>query len=197
MEEVIDFDQWLESQKSQPVKFYFIYDGETGVITGLYPESAAVNIENKLLITDEMHKNLLSGEDKIDDNRINVLTKTLVPKEKVIIRENSSLHRVAEVQYQDSLDLEIYLRHSISKSSITVELSKTDKKNLQFNKEFELVFYFTDYNDPHILHNQLVVKLADLIDNNSSYKITDLPNKYSVFTNNVFFTYGIEFDENF
>ena len=47
MEEVMDFDLWLESQKNLKPKFYLIYN-ESGLVTGIYPESAASEISNKI-----------------------------------------------------------------------------------------------------------------------------------------------------
>jgi len=41
MEEVIDFDSWLQNYTPPEVEFWAIYDPETSAVIGIYPSFAA------------------------------------------------------------------------------------------------------------------------------------------------------------
>ena len=49
MEEALtDLQSWLESLPAVEVSYYAIFDSKTGQVTGIYPEYAARDIENKI-----------------------------------------------------------------------------------------------------------------------------------------------------
>ncbi len=53
-------------------------------------------------------------------------------------------------------------------------------------------FFITEYNDPNILYQSVVVTLADIIAKSHTVDVTNLPVKFSIYTRRVFKNYVIE-----
>jgi hypothetical protein len=202
MEEVMDFDLWLESQKNLLPKSYLIYNNE-GTITGIYPESAASEISNKIELSRELQDQLNSGEAKISSYKVDILTKQLVILETVEFFP--SLIRVSDMIYRENKNYDVYITYNRIESVAIVELSEnlggtrqdqTERRLLDIRPELIMRLYFTDYNDPNILHDRLEIKVCDLLGNRISKEIAHLPERFGIFTKPLFNRYGFEINEN-
>jgi hypothetical protein len=202
MEEVMDFDLWLESQKNLRPKYYLIYN-DGGTITGVYPESAAVEISNKIELSEELQSQLNSGETKISSYKVDILTKQLVILETVEFFP--SLIRASDMIYRENKNYDVYITYNRIESVAIVELSEnlggtkqdqTKRRLLDIRPELIMRLYFTDYNDPNILHDRLEIKVCDLLGNRISKEIAHLPERFGIFTKPLFNRYGFEINEN-
>jgi len=202
MEEVMDFDLWLESQKNLRPKYYLIYNDE-GTITGVYPESAAVEISNKIELSEELQSQLNSGETKISSYKVDILTKQLVILETVEFFP--SLIRASDMIYRENKNYDVYITYNRVDSTATVELSanlggtkqdQTKRRLLDIRPDLIMRLYFTDYNDPNILHDKIEVRVQDLLENRVCQTIDQLPERFGIFTKPLFDRYGVEINEN-
>lgn len=202
MEEIMDFDLWVESQKNLIPKFYLIYNDE-GMITGLYPESAALNIVNKVELSQELQDKINAGEKSLASFRIDIVTKQLFELE--TIKFFPSLIRVSEINYSSYKNFEIYLIYDRSNSLVKVELSTNlggtrpddaERRILDIHPDLKMKFYFTDYNDPNILYDTIDIRVKDLLQGPVSAKVDVLPNRFGIFTKRLFDRYGLEVNEN-
>jgi hypothetical protein len=48
MEEIIDFDSWLQQYTAPQVEYWAIFEPTTGEVTGIYPDPAANDKQNKI-----------------------------------------------------------------------------------------------------------------------------------------------------
>lgn len=201
MEEVMDFDLWLESQKNLKPKFYLIYN-DAGSITGIYPESAAIDITNKIELSEDLRLQLNSGESKIESYKIDVVTKQLMIVESITFFP--SLIRVSDMHYVDDKNFEVYITYDRKDSLVNVELSsniggtrqdQTEKRMLDIHSGLIMRLYFTDYNDPNILHDKFEIQVQDLLVGHVSKKIESLPERFGVFTKPLFRRYGFTTNE--
>jgi hypothetical protein len=202
MEEVMDFDLWLESQKNLKPKFYLIYN-ESGLVTGIYPESAASEISNKIELSEELRFQLDSGESRIDSYRVDIVTKQLVILES--IKFFPLLIRATDMSYSGDKNFEVYITYNRQESLAVIELSsnlggtrhdQTERRMLDIHPELTMRLYFTDYNDPNILHDKIEIRVQDLLKDRVSKKIELLPERFGVFTKRLFDRYGFEINEN-
>lgn len=202
MEEIMDFDLWIESQKNLVPKYYLIYN-DVGIITGIYPESAALNILNKVDLPQELKDKISAGEKNLDLFRVDVITKRLVEIETIDFFPY--LIRATEINYSSDKNFEIYLVYDRLNSSVTVELSSnlggtrfddTERRFLYIHPDLKMRLYFTDYNDPNILHDTIDICVQDLFKGSVSTKVCDLPNRFGIFTKRLFDRYGLEVNEN-
>jgi len=202
MEEVMDFDLWLESQKNLKPKFYLIYN-ESGLVTGIYPESAASEISNKIELSEELRFQLDSGESRIDSYRVDIVTKQLVILES--IKFFPLLIRATDMSYSSDKNFEVYITYNRQESLAVIELSsnlggtkqdQTERRMLDIHPELTMRLYFTDYNDPNILHDKIEIRVQDLLKDCVSKKIELLPERFGVFTKRLFDRYGFEINEN-
>jgi hypothetical protein len=201
MEEVIDFDIWLESQKNLKPKFYLIYN-DNGSITGIYPESASIEITNKIELSEDLRSQLESGESKIESYKVDVVTRQLMIVESITFFP--SLIRVTDMNYVDDKNFEVYIIYNRQDSLVNVELSsniggtkqdQTEKRMLDIHSELIMRLYFTDYNDPNILHDKFEIQVQDLLKGYVSKKIESLPERFGVFTKPLFRRYGFTINE--
>lgn len=201
----MDFDEWVLDQKNSLPRFYFVFNS-LGAITGIYPQHAAQDLSNKIEIPDSLHNEILAGQLAVADLAIDILTHTILKKEKILhFKESNSFLRISDTQFSKEKNFEIYLNVDKNKSTVTVEASanlggtRPDqgvRKILNFDENLVLKFYFTDYNDPNILYYIVEVKLINLLENKFSQKIGSLPENFAVFTRKIFEKYGFTVYEN-
>ena len=198
MEEVMDFDLWLESQKNLKPKFYLIYN-ESGLVTGIYPESAASEISNKIELSEELRFQLDSGESRIDSYRVDIVTKQLVILES--IKFFPLLIRATDMSYSSDKNFEVYITYNRQESLAVIELSsnlggtkqdQTERRMLDIHPELTMRLYFTDYNDPNCIYDTISLKISDLLEKSKKFTNLSLPPKFSVYTRRIFKNYLID-----
>jgi hypothetical protein len=208
MEEVMDFDKWIEEQQSKEIKYFAIFDNVTGQIRGVYPDYACEGIVNKVLIDNELAVGIIEGKINPSSARVNLSSGNFEIIELINLnRLDFLLHRIPDIRYIDQRENEIFITYHRKTGELKFEMAdkfygtkktKNDilKRKAHWSGDTELVFLLTDYNDPNIIRKTFSFKIDNLIENSHIENVGQLPEKFSIFTRRLFMNYILEIDEN-
>ncbi len=208
MEEVMDFDKWIEEQQSKEIKYFAIFDNSTGQIQGVYPDYACSEISNKILLDKELATGIIEGRINPAFARVNLSSGNFEIIELINLnRLDFLLHRIPDIRYTEFRENEIFVNYIRSTGEIKFEMAdkfygtkKTQKDILKrkahWSGDTELIFLLTDYNDPNIILKTFSFKIDSLIENSHIENVGQLPEKFSIFTRRLFANYILEINEN-
>jgi len=208
MEEVMDFDKWIEEQQSKEIKYFAIFDNVTGQVQGVYPDYACEGIVNKVLIDNELAVGIIEGKINPSSARVNLSSGNFEIIELINLnRLDFLLHRIPDIRYIDQRENEIFITYHRKTGELKFEMAdkfygtkktKNDilKRKAHWSGDTELVFLLTDYNDPNIIRKTFSFKIDNLIENSHIENVGQLPEKFSIFTRRLFMNYILEIDEN-
>jgi hypothetical protein len=198
-----DFDTWIETLPPITIEYYVIFDPTTGKITGIYPDHAATEIKNKILIDTATAESVFEGKISLNSYMIDLTSDNLEFIEIQTLRKiDDVLHRVIDKQWTTEIDNDVFLTYDRIKSTFTVELAKkyngtrivegVQSKKVHWTGSTEMLFLLTAYNDPNHLNYSISVTLDELIEKKKIIDNIILPKKFSVYTRRLFKNYIIE-----
>ena len=194
MAEVIDFDKWLENFVPPTVQYYAIFDRATSMVVGIYPDHAALDLDNKLLVDNEFADDVFSGKialtscfvDEVEGKLEIIQTKSLKTIDDI-------LHRIIDKKYSEFISPDVVVRYIVEEKNIEFELSdRLKEKNIKWSGDTELKFIICSYNDPHKIYQIIKFTLEDLFESNAKILYTGTDNNFSVFTPRIFKKYVFE-----
>lgn len=191
MEQIIDFDTWIKNYVPPQIKYYAVYDPETGEVKGVYPDTAASDIEHKIEIDNELAEDIQNGLVRMNTCFVDLDSEKIEIIEKHSLRKiDDILHRIIDKQYSKNVDVDISIVYNSNLKRIIIEMSEVLKnKKLKFDGETIIQFLITDYNDPHYIYETISFKLKDLKKYPQSIPFTAPVKRFSVFTNRLFKNY--------
>lgn len=203
MEEVIDFDNWIENYVEPEIEYVAVYDPETGFVKSVGPSHAFENEKYKIPLDKEIAESILTAETQIHHCLVDVNSQTLeIAEIKNLVKIDDVLHRIISVEYSTNPKDDIYLTFDSKNQTLKIELSeefggtkqlksKVKQRKIVWDGDTEMRFIITDYNDPNVTFDMFSVKINELIGN---YKLIDKFNydKFSVYTRRLFKNYVIE-----
>jgi hypothetical protein len=194
MEEITDFDKWLQTVVIEPVVYYAIYDLHTGAVIGVYPHHAATNIENKILIDTELAESIFSGNISLSSCFVDEVDDTLsIVQTQIVKKIDDILHRISDQQFVPNKNADLYVTFNSESDSISISLStNTKNKKIKWAGETQLKFFITEYNDPHKVIQIVTTTLNDLYTNDQTYRYIGSDKNFSVFTSRIFKNYIFE-----
>jgi len=203
-----DFDEWLANYQPSETKYNVAFDNETGKVLTVGPDHTvnSKTYKNIISISNNVAEDIISGKIRMSKCFVDPAMGEL---EIVEVRDLYSiddiLHRIVEKRWSEIEKPDIYLMYDKSKSLLNIKLSeefggtyRLDKKfhpitkrKIFWDGETKLNFIVTDYNDPHIIHTVVEVKISDL---NGQTVVLDVecPEKFSIYTKRLFKNYVIE-----
>lgn len=194
MEKVIDFDKWLENFTPPTIQYYAIFDIATSMLIGIYPDHAAQNLSNKLLVDTEFAEAVFSGKisltscfvDEVDGKLEVIRTKSLKTIDDI-------LHRIIDKRYANQSTPDATVRYISNDNTIEFELSdRLKEKNIRWNGDTELKFIICAYNDPHKIYQVVRFTLEELLESNIKVSYIGPEVSFSVFTSRIFKKYIFE-----
>lgn len=191
MEQVIDFDTWIKNYVPPQVKYYAVYDPDTGEVKGVYPDNAAGEITHKIEIDNDLAEDIQNGIVRMNTCFVDLDSEKIEIVEKHSLRKiDDILHRIIDKKYAKCTAPDISVIYNSDIQKITIEMSDAlrDKK-LKFDGETVVQFLITDYNDPHYIYETISFKLEDLKNQPQSVPLNIAAKKFSVFTNRLFKNY--------
>lgn len=200
MEEITEEEFDFEFPTIPEVKYSAVFDKDTGKIVSIGP-SYGVAGENIIDIEKELAEDILTGTVNIHDCFLDFYeNKVEVKQVLTLYKIDDVLHRIVEKQYSDAVHPDISVRYN--KKQITIELSdrfygtlksskNVKKQKVIWSGDTELIFYITDYNDPHVIHDIISITLDNITEKKYTKKIK-LPEKFSIFTRRLFKKYVME-----
>lgn len=188
MEEVTNFDEWIKNFSIPEIKYYAIFDAETSAVIGIYPESSAKDLTNKILIDRELAENIFNGVipmniffvDEVDGALELVQTQTIKTIDDI-------LHRIVDKEYSNFVDPDLIISVNYANKRITFSLSsKIRSKRVRWEGSTEARFIFSEYNDPYKFFQVISIKLEDLYNENLEFNFIGPDKNFSVFTSRIF-----------
>lgn len=208
MEEIMDFDSWLEAQRAKEIKYFAIFDEKTGQIQGVYPDYSCESFKNKVQIDKELAVGIIEGKINPSFARVNLTSGNFEIVELINLnRLDFLLHRVPDIRYSNQRDNEIFITYDKQSEEIVFEMAdkfygtkKTGddvlKRTAHWSGDTELIFLLTEYNDPNIIIKTFSFKIENLVNNTYKEKVGKIPEKFSIFTRRLFRNYILEINEN-
>ena len=191
MEEITDFDKWLQTVVVEPIEYYAIYNPQTAEVIGVYPKNSARDIEHKILLDLELAESILEGKVSLRSCSVDEVDDVLQVVQTQSIRKiDDILHRVVSKEFATFEEADLYVTFDKELAEITLSLvEKIKRKKIRWDSRAALRFLITEYNDPHKVIQVITITLDDLYDNDQTYQYTGTDKKFSVFTSRVFKNY--------
>jgi hypothetical protein len=192
MEEIIDFDSWLQQYTVPQVEYWAIFEPTTGEVTGIYPDLAAHDKQYKIKIGRDLAEDIHNGIIQmsfcfvdIDSETVEIVTKHS------LIKIDDVLHRVIDRKYAPSQKNDIIIQYNELENKIIFVLPIKTRK-IQWDGSTEMQFFITAYNDPHNLYQTITFQLKDLEQSSKEFIYTGSHNRFSIFTRRILKNYVFE-----
>jgi len=202
-----DFDEWLENYEEPEISYIAAIDVNTGGIKAVGPRGSLESKKFKKIIdipTDIAIK-IISGEISITKVFVDLSSGEYeITETKNLHKIDDVLHRIVERKWAEIEVPDLALTYDSSQQELHIELSeefggtyklpadiKPVPRKMFWNGETNLDFILTDYNDPHVIHDSISIKLFELENNKKSIKI-NAPKKFSIYTRRIFKKYILE-----
>ena len=193
-QELMDFDEWIKLPVNQTVEYYATFKDD-GVLIGVYPSHAVLDITNKIKIDEETATAVSTGVENLFSYRVDLPTKKLVKLNKFsthsLIKIDDILHRIIDKKWSNMQDPDITILHDTKNSTLIFSMSNKYSNNIIWDGATEMIFLVTDYNDPNVLLHMLSIRAGDITENTKLFTL-DLPNRFSVYTRRIFDKYIFE-----
>jgi hypothetical protein len=192
MEEIIDFDSWLQQYTAPQVEYWAIFEPTTGEVIGIYPDFAAHDKQYKIKIDRDLAEDIHNGIIQmsfcfvdIDSETVEIVTKHS------LVKIDDVLHRVIDRKYSPSQKNDIIIQYNELENKIIFVLPIKTRK-IQWDGSTEMQFFITAYNDPHNLYQTIAFQLKDLEQSSKEFIYTGPHNRFSIFTRRILKNYVFE-----
>lgn len=204
--ELPDFDEWIKTFKV-PETNYLAAFNETGQLTKVGPDHIFSDDENCVELSKEMAEEIISGRVLISKCYVDVKTGGVeIAQVEKLHKIDDMLHRIVEKQWTEVTVPDVYITYNKDQQQMVFELTESlggthvlpdefqpvPKRKMVWDGETTLKFMLTNYNDPHIIHNVVEVKLHDLVENAYVLNNVSLPTGFSVYTRRLLKDYVLE-----
>lgn len=200
-----DLETLMANIEMPEIKYVAVFDPDTGEVTSVGPSYAFPEEKFTLDLDDETALSIIEGRTKIHACFVDPTSNTLeLTGRRTELKMDDVLHRIVDSRWSniEKPDLHITYDNNTIVFQLTEELYGTyildkkfqpvKKREVRWDRDMQLHFFITEYNDPNILYQSVVVTLADIIAKSHTVDVTNLPVKFSIYTRRVFKNYVIE-----
>jgi len=199
----IDFDEWIKTFKIEPVKYFALFDPVNGSITGVYPNSALPDSKTLVELDDETAGLIHEGKIQLQNCFVDLDSgKFEVAELKVLNKIDDLLHRIVEKEWSLMDKEDVYVKYLSTSGSLRFELTdrlggtrksgSQSKRKLHWDGSTTMTFLLTEYNDPNIVYDIIRFKIDDMVGKTKTYKLKNVPERFSLYTKRIFPNYVIE-----
>ena len=194
MEEIIDFDSWLQQYIAPQVEYWAIFEPTTGEVTGIYPDPAANDKQYKIKIDRELAEDIHNGIIQMSSCFIDMDSETVeIITKHSLIKIDDVLHRVIDRKYVPTQKNDIIIQYNQLENKIIFVLHSSIKtRKIQWDGNTEMQFFITAYNDPHNLYQTITFQLKDLEQQPTEFIYTGTNQRFSIFTRRILKNYVFE-----
>jgi hypothetical protein len=201
-----DFDEWIKTFKVPEVNYLASFD-DTGRLTKVGPDHIFSKDERCIELSKEMAEEIISGKIHISKCFVDVKTGSVeIAQVEKLFKIDDMLHRIVAKEWTDVEIPDVYITYKTKTNELVIELTEAlggtyilpdelqpvPQRKMVWDGETTLKFMLTDYNDPHIIHKVVEVKLHDLVENAHVVTDVELPNSFSVYTRRLLKDYVLE-----
>jgi hypothetical protein len=198
MEEITDFDKWLQTIVVEPIEYYAIYNPQTAEVIGVYPKNSAKEIKHKVLIDLDLAESIFEGKISLKSCFVDEVDNELQVVQTQSVRKiDDILHRVVSNEFATFDEADLCITFNSELNTITLSLiEKLKRKKIRWDNSTVLKFLITEYNDPHKIIQIITTTLDDLYITDQAFEYTGTDKNFSVFTSRVFKNYIFIENEN-
>ena len=194
MEEITDFDKWLQTIVVEPIEYYAIYNPQTAKIIGIYPKNSAKEIKHKVLIDLDLAESIFEGKVSLNSCFVDEVDNELQVVQTQSIRTiDDILHRVVSKEFATFDEADLCITFNFESNTITLSLNeKLKRKKIRWDNHALLRFIVTEYNDPHKVIQVITTTLENLYITDQTFEYIGTDKNFSVFTSRIFKNYIFE-----
>jgi hypothetical protein len=191
MEEITDFDKWLQTIVVDSIEYYAIYNPQTAEVIGVYPKNSAKEIKHKVLIDLDLAESIFEGKISLKSCFIDEVDNELQVVQNQSIRKiDDILHRVVSQEFATFKEADLCVTYDYTSDEILLSLNeKIKSKKVRWDNGALLKFLITEYNDPHKVIQVITTTLDDLCRDDQKFQYIGTAKTFSVFTSRVFKNY--------
>lgn len=190
----IDFFEWVKSIEIPEVEHFITFDPKTGKILGLYPSHSLPDVKNYIKIDKDIADAISQGQKSLTSYVVDLSTDTPnLIEVQTLVTIDDVLHRIIDKKSHKN-DLDLIIKYNKDTKELIFSLDKKYRtKTIFYDGNTELIFYLTEYNDPHKLIKKIKFPLEDLFNSNVKiFKDIDVSYKFNIFTRRIFKNYILE-----
>lgn len=193
MEKIIDFDTFIANFVPREPEYEAIFD-DSGVVISVRPKGISEQVKNKvdidLDIVEQIHAGTLHLHNcfvDLDSGEIEITRKEYLKK------IDDILHRIPHLDFFDkSQSIDVKIIYDRKKSKVTFSMTeKLKTKKMRWSGDTILSFYFTDYNDPHLLFDKIDITIDELYKKDRMLKL-EIDQRFSIYTRRLLKNYVLE-----
>ena len=194
MEEITDFDKWLQTFVADPIEYYAIYNPQSAEVIGIYPRNSAREIEHKVLIDLDLAESIFEGRVSLRSCFVDEVDDILQVVQTQSVRQiDDILHRVVSKEFATFDEADLCITFNSELNTITLLLiEKLKRKNIRWGNSTVLKFLITEYNDPHKVIQVITTTLENLYITDQTFEYIGTDKNFSVFTSRIFKNYIFE-----
>jgi hypothetical protein len=210
MEEIVEYG--FDDVILPKVEFMATFDPGTGSLISVGPSIAFKESKHKLPIDEEIALMIIEGKMSMSSCIVNVQENQVeISEVKSLFKIDDVLHRITERRFYQEGNIDVLVSYSKENQSFKFSLaedlggtlvnqstpdSKKNRKTI-WSGETSMYFYVTDYNDPNILYQQIILTLEDLKSKDVIIQQTqEIPKFFSVYTRRLFKNYILDYEDN-
>lgn len=184
-----EFQNFLKTIEIVEEKFYVSFDDN-----GMLQELSTVYGPTKIEIDTEIAESIYSGKENLQSYKIDLSELKLVKNKELVYNSltkiDDVLHRIVEKKWSKVEKPDVSVLYERSLKTATFRINPL-LKTVSWLGDRELVFLFTEYNDPNILLGMFKFSVDELISYPQKFEI-ELPEKFSIYTRRIFSNYTLE-----
>jgi hypothetical protein len=194
MEEITNFDKWLQTIVVEPIEYYAIYNPQSAEVIGIYPRNSAREIEHKVLIDLDLAESIFEGRVSLRSCFVDEVDDILQVVQTQSVRQiDDILHRVVSKEFATFDEADLCITFNSELNTITLLLiEKLKRKNIRWGNSTVLKFLITEYNDPHKVIQVITTTLENLYITDQTFEYIGTDKNFSVFTSRIFKNYIFE-----
>ena len=194
MEEIIDFDNWLQQYIAPQVEYWAIFEPTTGEVIGIYPDLSAGEKQHKIKIDRDLAEDIHNGIVQMNCCFVDLNSQTVeIVTRPSFVKIDDILHRVIDKKYALDQKNDIVIQYNeLENKIIFVLYSSIKTRKIQWAGSTEMQFFITSYNDPHNLFQTIAFQLKDLEESSKEFIYTGPHTRFSIFTRRILKNYVFE-----
>lgn len=182
--------------------YYASFDPMTGQVQKVGPESAFIDIPNKIKIDIDIVEAIHLGNLKLSSCFVSDSNTLEIAEKKSLTKIDDVLHKIKLKQYASTKQFDIYLTFNKKNKNLKIELSKElggtkttkskSNRKIIWSGDTEIVLIISNYNDPHWIIQTICVKIQDLIGRSYTVECENIKDDFSIYTRRLFKNYILE-----
>lgn len=186
-----EFQEFLKTVQYKEEEYFISFDEQ-----GFIYELTTVDGPGKIKASKDLAEEIYNGISTLKSYKVDLESGTIVKNIErqfnQLVRIDDVLHRIVEKKWTKISKPDVSLVYEKNKSLMTFKINPI-LKTTNWLGDREMIFLFTEYNDPNILLGMTNFSIDELIAYPQRIDV-ELPETFSVYTRRVFDKYTLEIE---